>query len=226
MNHETRQENRINDALRTLGEEFRMGMVAVEEYRVRRRGLLESWGERDITTSPGSSIAKKPSESRPTQTRTPIAAAPAVRSAPGPASSPVRPFLIGAAAAAILLGAGAYWYFKHSPKPGASATSPVPVPVPVQRSAELIAITQAAAEFLDRNRWEPEDLAAFAQSWHALPAPQQAAARQEPSLKSLRHELEQNIQAESQALNPDADTLQRRRLDSLVQFARELDRPV
>ena len=46
-------EARINDALKTLGEEYRLGMVAAEEYRSRRRMLLESWGERDVMMAEG-----------------------------------------------------------------------------------------------------------------------------------------------------------------------------
>jgi len=48
------QEARINDALKQLGEEYRLGMVQGVEYRARRKLLVDSWGERDVTTAPRS----------------------------------------------------------------------------------------------------------------------------------------------------------------------------
>ena len=50
MSHEAR----INEALRQLGEEHRLGMVQPEEYKARRRLLIEAWNEKEVTTSPGS----------------------------------------------------------------------------------------------------------------------------------------------------------------------------
>src|SRR5688572_25706096 len=104
MSHEAR----INDALKQLGEEFRLGMVQPEEYRSRRRLLLESWHERDVTTSPGSLRSLPPH----IPAKGPVAAA--------PVAAPVRKFptlvVIGIAVAAAFA-VSAYLTFRSKPAP-------------------------------------------------------------------------------------------------------------
>lgn len=216
------QESRLNDALRHLGEEFRLGMVSAEEYRTRRRLLLESWGERDITTSPGVDRAVSAATAKP-------ASAGSATGAKALAPAKVQ-FGWTLGAVLVLALAGGAYFLLASPRPtpagAAQIASAKAAPI---RSAGIIALAQAATEFLDRNRWEAVDLDAFSQQWRALPEAERHVARQEPAIRSLRHELEQNIRAETQALGQalgaDAEAGQRGRLDGLLQFAKELDGP-
>lgn len=203
MSHEAR----INDALRALGEEFRLGMVAVEEYRVRRRKILDTWGERDATTSPGSLRGSVQ----------PGAVAP--KSAPAPVRRAGNPLglVAGIVFALLLIGAGVYFVFdanrKPAPPPGAAAAPANP---------EVQAIAQAADEFLARNDWEAEAIGAFLARWRALSPAQRTEALDQPSLRTLRHKLGENVQAESQLLGPDATPAERARLDMLQAFDDEL----
>lgn len=49
---------RINLALQRLVDEFRLGVLSAEDYRVRRRAIFRTWGDRDVTTSPPDSLAR------------------------------------------------------------------------------------------------------------------------------------------------------------------------
>jgi hypothetical protein len=218
------QENRLNDALRHLGEEFRLGMVSPEEYRARRRLLLESWGERDVTTSP-SSLKRGTGTTAPNPAPLHSFATPAGTKAAPAARAPLGWMLGMVLLLALALAGGAYW-LQTPPRPAPAGAAQIAITKPPPaRSAGVIALAQSATEFLDRNRWEAADLDAFSQQWRALPAAERHAARHEPAIRSLRHELEQNIRAETLALSANAqpDAEQQGRLNGLLQFARELD---
>ena len=218
------QENRINDALKQLGEEYRLGMVSAEEFRGRRRALLQSWGDRDATTSP-SALPRKASTTQVNPDRG--------KGGPGAMPSPLqgksgKGLLAGGLVLLLAAGVGAYFVFKKRPSAtAASSTAAAPI---IKRSPELLAVMRAATEFRSRNRWEAEDTDGFLSLWRALTPSDQVIARQEPSLQSLRYELEQNIQAEAQAMATPAgvapsanDTppasAQQERLDRLRAFA-------
>ena len=213
-------EARINEALKQLGEEFRLGMVAVEEYRARRKMLLESWGEREITTAPGS--IKSLSTTGPTlpPTRTPTVAKPTPAAAPPKPKNPA--VLVIVAAAALALAGGGYFAFTHrASAPGPVAAIPA-APAVAPASPEVLAVKKAADEFLARNSWDPDPIDAFLAQWQALSPGDRTRALEEPSLRTLRYELQQNLKAESQLVPADAPPDQRRRLDALSRFAREL----
>lgn len=207
-------EARINDALKSLGEEFRLGMVAGDEYRKRRRMILESWHERDATTSPHAVrnlTTAQPAAPSPSLARTTVV----------PPPSPKRkPVGLAVAAVAIVLVVAGGWYAKSrraEPAAGADAKAQVEPPSP-----EVLQIKKSADEFLARNNWDAGAIDEFLAQWATLPAEQRARALQEPSLRTLRHELDENLRAESQLVAADAPPDQRRRLDALSRFAREL----
>lgn len=204
-------EARINDALKQLGEEFRLGMVKAEEYRARRRAIVESWGEVDATTSPGSLRRTVPGagSARPAGV---AAAAPAVAKKPG--------VLVIAAIAIAVLGAGAYFVLKSAARPPAMA--PVPGAAPKALSPGVVAIGKAADAFVAANSFERQAIDAFVAQWQALSDADRAQALQEPPLRTLRYKLDQNIQAESQLVAPDAPPEARARLTLLEDFARSL----
>jgi hypothetical protein len=205
MSHEAR----INDALKTLGEEFRLGMVQPEEYRARRRMLLESWNERDVTTSPGSlRSAKLPT--RPTSTQR--------VAGPAQAKSTPKVVLIGVA---VTIGIVASAYLTFAPKK-ADVTAPAAVVQPPP-SAAVLAARKAAEDFLTLNAWEPAPVEALLEQWRLLSPADRARAREEPAIRTLRYKLDQNIQAESQLVSPDASPEDRQRLDLLTRLAQELD---
>lgn len=198
-------EARINDALKQLGEEYRLGMVQAEEYRSRRRALLESWGEIEATTSPGSLRAKTAT--------TPQRASPAAAT-PAPArNTSIMPVVIIVA----LVGAVAAGYFALKPRaPAGSAPAAEVLSAPVQ------AARKAADDFLAANAWDAAAVDAFLAVWSTLDAADRARASELPSLRTLRYKLEQNLQAEAQVVAPDASPEERQRLQLLERFAREL----
>jgi hypothetical protein len=204
MSHEAR----INDALKQLGEEYRLGMVQPEEYRARRRMLLESWNERDVTTSPGSLKAKLP------------LLPPAAQRAAGPAQDRNTPKLvIIGIAVSVAIAASAYLTFApKAPPPAAPATPALP-----PASAAVLAARKAAEDFLALNAWESAQVEAVLAQWRTLSAEDRVRAREEPAVRTLRHKLEQNLQAESQLVSPDASPEDRQRLELLQRFAQELD---
>jgi len=205
MSHEAR----INDALKTLGEEFRLGMVQPEEYRARRRMLLESWNERDVTTSPGSlRSAKLPPRGPPTKR---VAEQVQARNTP-------KVVLIGVA---VTIGIVASAYVTFAPKK-ADVTAPA-VAVEPPPSAAVLAARKAAEDFLTANAWEPAPVEALLEQWRLLSPADRARAREEPAIRTLRYKLDQNIQAESQLVSPDASPEDRQRLDLLTRLAQELD---
>ncbi|MGH8441801.1 MAG: hypothetical protein ACRETF_02740, partial [Nevskiaceae bacterium] len=59
--------------------------------------------------------------------------------------------------------------------------------------------------------------------WRSLSPEDRVRAREEPAIRTLRFKLDQNIQAESQLVAPDAPPEDRQRLDLLTRFAQELD---
>lgn len=203
-------EARINDALKQLGEEFRLGMVQAEEYRARRRALLESWGERDATTSPGSMRSKTST----TPNKTPLK--PAV-AAPEPPKSAIPLIVL---LVLIVAGAAAYFVLKPKAPTAAPAVGAAAAPAPV--SPHVLAVTKAADDFLAGNAWDAAGINQFLQAWQPLTPTDRAKASEHPSMRTLRYKLEQNIQAESQLIAPDAPPEQRERLTLLEGFAHEL----
>lgn len=198
-------EARINDALKQLGEEFRLGMVQAEEYRSRRRALIESWGEIEATTSPGSLRSK-------TATAPNRAAAAAAAASTAPARSLVPVAIIVAIVIAVVAG---YFALRPSPPEGATPAGEAP-------SAAVLAASKAADDFLAGNAWDDAGIGRFLEVWRTLGPADRAEALEQPSLRTLRYKLQQNIQAESQVVAPDAPPEERQRLESLERFAREL----
>ena len=207
-------EARINDALRQLGEEFRLGMVQAAEYRQRRRALLESWGERDATTSPGS-LRSKTGTTAPNRS-VPAAAAATPAAAPARGAKSLMPLVV--VGALVVLAAGAFLAVKPGSKP-----PPVNVMPPVEPpSPQVSAVSRAADEFLAGNAWDDAGINRFLESWRGLDAADRARALEQPSMRTLRYKLDQNLQAESQVVAPDAPPEERQRLTLLEGFAREL----
>jgi len=204
MSHEAR----INDALKQLGEEYRLGMVQPEEYRARRRMLLETWNERDVTTSPGSLKSKLP-------------LLPPIQRAAAQADDKNLPKLI-LIGLAVLVAIAASAYLTFAPKQ-APVAAPAAVPALPPPSAAVLAARKAAEDFLALNAWEPAQVEIVLGQWRALSADDRVRAREEPALRTLRYKLDQNIQAESQLVAPEAPPEDRQRLDLLVRFAQELD---
>lgn len=209
-------ESRINDALKQLGEEHRLGMIKIEEYRRRRRALLLKWGEPESTTTPGSQLSKSMST---TQTNPARRLSPSPAQDPGPAARNISPILIAGGIAVLVAIVAATWMLR---KPASSGGTTAAVATDAVRSAQLLAVMREANAFRARNRWEAADTEAFLSVWRAMSADDRRQAHNEPSLQSLRHELEQNLRAERQALelNPDPDG--QLRLNRLRQFAGEL----
>ena len=205
-------EARINDALRQLGEEFRLGMVQAEEYRARRRMLLESWHEREVTTSPGSLRSLPPH----------IPAKPLEAAAPPPKGKP-KLILIGLGVA-VVMAVSAYLTFKPGRAPVTPAAEPTTAaPALPPASPAVLAARKAAEDFLLANAWEQGPIDALLAQWRELSADERMRAREEPALRTLRFKLEQNIAAESQLVAPDAPPEDRLRLDLLTRMAQELD---
>ena len=215
MPHETR----INDALKQLGEEHRLGMVALEEYRSRRRALLQSWGERDATTSPRATRTAESVTARHPALQARAGAAPAA--AGGKRSRAVAIVLIAVALAAPAV----YVIVSRVMKPEAprAAQSLAPAPAPAPLSPAVVATKRAADRFLSNNVWEAGAVEPFLQQWRTLSPAERTRAREEPSLKTLRYQLQQNIDAESQLLTAESPPEQRARLEMLTRFAAEID---
>lgn len=207
-------ETRINEALLSLGEEHRLGMISTEEYRSRRRTLVESWGEQEVTTSPGK---LRETDSPPKTEQLTVQPDPR---APSPPSR--MPLVAGALAVLALVAAGYGVWQKQKPRiAGTMADAPATLVAP--EAPGLAAIRRAADAFMARNAWDPAEIDAFLVQWRALSPELRAEARGTPALRSLRHALSQNIEAESQLVPADAPPEQRTRLDSLTRFAQELD---
>lgn len=205
MNHEAR----INDALRQLGEEYRLGMIQPEEYRARRRMLLESWNERDVTTSPGSLKSKLPPLLPPGQ-----------RAAAQADDKNMPKLILIGLAVLVAIAASAYLTFGSKKAP---VGVPVAMPAAPPPSAAVLAARKAAEDFLALNAWEPAQVELVLQQWRGLSSDDRVRAREEPAVRTLRYKLDQNIQAESQLVSPDASPEDRQRLELLVRFAEELD---
>lgn len=207
MSHEAR----INEALRQLGEEYRLGMVQAEEYRTRRRMLIDSWDEEEVTTSPGSLRSIGLSTIPPGERKAfPI----------GSSRTP-KLVLIGLAVVVAMI-ASAWLTFG-----GRNAESDAPVanlpPPPAPLGAPVLAARKAAEDFLLANAWEAAPIEAVLAQWRQLSPEDRAQAREQPAVRTLRFKLDQNIQAESQLVAPDAPPEDRQRLDLLTRFAEELD---
>ena len=204
-------EARINDALKQLGEEFRLGMVQAEEYRSRRRMLLESWGEIDATTSPGSMRSK--TATTPNLTKLPPATATATVAE---GKRAIVPFLV--VVGLVVLAVGAYFALRpKAPPPAPGVATPA-----AELSPQVLAVRKAADDFVAANAWDAAAIDGFLQSWRSLGAEDRARANEQPALRTLRYKLDQNIQAESQLVAPDAPPEERQRLTLLEGFAREL----
>jgi hypothetical protein len=209
MSHEAR----INDALKQLGEEFRLGMVQPEEYRSRRRLLLESWYERDVTTSPGSLRSALPP---PRAVPQPAPAAPAANNN--------MPKLVLVGLAVVVAIAASAWLVFGNKKPAAGQAAPVAAtPALPPASAQVLAVRRAAEDFLAANAWEQAQVDPLLEQWRQLSPEDRARAREEPAVRTLRFKLDQNLQAEAQLVAPDAPPEDRARLDLLTRFAEELD---
>lgn len=207
MSHEVR----INEALRQLGEEFRLGMVQAEEYKSRRRMLFDAWNEKEVTTSPGSLKAAGFGTIPPGRKR--------AFGSRGP-SSTARLVLVGlAVVVAIIVSA---WFTFGGRK---AETDPgVAMPPPTAPLSEpVLAARKAAEDFLAANDWGSGAIEAVLERWRGLSAEDRALARELPAVRTLRFKLDQNMQAESQLVAPDAPPEERQRLDLLTRFAEELD---
>ena len=202
-------EARINDALKQLGEEFRLGMVQAEEYRSRRRLLLESWGEIDATTSPGSLRVKTAT--------TPNRAKPGTAPAPAAARRSIVPFVV--VAVLVVLAIAGFLLLKPKAQPAGAGDTVAPAEA---LSPQVLAVRKAADDFVAVNVWDAAAVEAFLQQWRTLDAADRARADEQPALRTLRYKLDQNIQAESQLVAPDAPPEERQRLTLLEGFAREL----
>jgi hypothetical protein len=207
MSHEAR----INDALRQLGEEHRLGMVQAEEYRSRRRMLIESWHEKEVTTSPGSLRAAGFSTIPPGKKK----AIPAARASNMPAM-----IMVGLVVVAAIAVSG---YLTFAPRDKQDGAAPAVLPPPEPLSAPVLAARKAAEDFLAANAWEAAPVEALLAQWRQLSPEDRARAREEPAVRTLRYKLDQNIQAESQLVAPEAPPEERQRLDLLTRFAEELD---
>lgn len=208
MSHEAR----INDALKQLGEEYRLGMIQPEEYRARRRMLLDSWNERDVTTSPGSlRVANLPPPRNPPTKR--------VAAAQVEDKNMPRLVLIGLA---VVIGIAASAYLTFAPKK-ALVVAPDAAPMQPPPSGAVLAARKAAEDFLTLNAWEQAQVEALLEQWRLLSPADRARAREEPAIRTLRYKLDQNIQAEAQLVPPGAPPEDRLRLELLTRFAQELD---
>ena len=205
MSHEAR----INDALMRLGEEFRLGMIQADEYRSRRRGLLESWYEKEVTTSPGTLRSAGYSTIPPGE-----------KKAIAPAGIP-KGALIGAVVVVGIVASGWLMFAQKKAPEGAAEAMPAPVQAPA--SPQVLAARKAAEDFLAANAWDPAQIEAVLVSWRLLSPEDRVRAREEPAIRTLRFKLDQNLQAESQLVAPDAPPEDRQRLDLLTRFAQELD---
>lgn len=203
-------EARINDALRQLGEEHRLGMVQPEEYRARRRLLIESWHEKEVTTSPGSLRAAGFSTIPPGR-KTAI---------PAPKGNAPKFILIGLALAVAIAVSG-YFTFSTSRTQEQAAAALPPPPAPL--SPQVLAARKAAEDFLAADAWDAAPVETLLAHWRQLTPEERARAREEPAVRTLRYKLDQNIQAESQLVAPDAPPEERQRLELLTRFAQELD---
>jgi hypothetical protein len=206
MSHEAR----INDALRQLGEEFRLGMVQAEEYRSRRRLLIDAWNEKEVTTSPGSLRAAgfgtlPPGRKRAFGSRVPTSTAKLV---------------LGGLAVVVAIIVSAWLTFGGRGAGGAKEALP---PAAAPLSEPVLAARKAAEDFLAANDWESAAIEAVLERWRGLSAEDRARARELPAVRTLRFKLDQNMQAEAQLVAPDAPPEERQRLDLLTRFAEELD---
>jgi hypothetical protein len=206
MSHEAR----INEALRQLGEEHRLGMVQPEEYRARRKLLIESWYEKDVTTSPGSLRAAGFSTIPPGKKK-------AIQGAPRN-NTPL--FVVIGLAVVVAMAVSGYYTFAPK-KPAADSAAALPPPVPV--SPQVQAARKAAEDFLAANTWEAAQVEGVLAQWRQLSPEDRVRAREEPAVRTLRYKIDQNIQAESQLVAPDAPPEDRQRLELLTRFAAELD---
>lgn len=197
-------EARTNAALKRLGEEFRLGMIPAAEYRARRRQVLESWAERETTTSPG--ITQR------------NATRPGDPAAPTP---PTRARWMPIAAAAVLLlaaGTGVLLFLK-GPSPRASMPA---APPPAARSPAVAVVTATAERLLAEKRWAEADLAFFLDRWRALSSEERRLAWREPAVRSLRHEAQQAIFA-LEAVAPAAGSAEDAQLQRVLDLVRQLD---
>ena len=208
MSHEAR----INDALKQLGEEFRLGMVQAEEYRRRRRLLFESWNERDVTTSPGSLRAAGFGGTIP----------PGQQKAMATGKNPMKLALIGVVVVGGIAASAYLTFGKRGPAaPEAAPAAATPAAPPP--SAQVVAMRKVAEDFLAANAWEQGPVEVVLAQWRQLSAEDRARALEEPAMRTLRFKLDQNLAAESQLVSPDAPPEDRQRLDLLTHFAQELD---
>jgi len=205
------QEARINEALRALGEEHRLGMVQPEEYRARRRSLIEAWHEKEVTTAPGS-LRQAGFSTIPPGARS-------VLPGKAPPNTP-KLVLIGLAVVVAIAISG---YFTFAPRAANTAATPSAEPPPPPLSPQLLAARKAAEEFIAANAWEAEPIEALLAHWRQLTPEDRAQAREQPAVRTLRFKLDQNIQAEALLVAPEAPPEERQRLDLLTRFAEELD---
>jgi hypothetical protein len=207
MTHEAR----INEALKQLGEEYRLGMVQAEEYRTRRRMLIDSWDEEEVTTSPGSLRSVGLSTIPPGKRK----AFPLV------SSRTPKLVLTGLAVAVAMVVSAWLTFGSRKAETDAPVANLPPPPAPL--SAPVQAARKAAEDLLMANAWEAASIEAVLVQWRQLSPEDRVQAREQPAVRTLRFKLDQNIQAESQLVAPDAPPEDRQRLDLLTRFAEELD---
>jgi hypothetical protein len=185
-------------------------MVQLAEYRSRRKMLVDSWGERDVTTSPRS-LRVATTATGPASRARPGAAAP-----PAPSKSSMP--LVIAGLAVIALGGGGWFLFSRASAPPPGATQPAAAPM----SGQALAVRTAADEFVARNVWDAASIQTFIRQWQALSPQDRARLADEPAMRSLRYRLDQNIQAEMQLITPDTKPEDRAQLNLLQEFSRAL----
>ena len=166
------RETRVNQSLKHLVDEFRTGMASVDDYRIRRSVILNSWNDHDITTSPRRSTSVTTPAAAPVQ-----AATRAVK--PAATARKLHWFaLIGF----LLVTFVAAWYVERTRESPQQSVHP-----------DLKLATDVADRFLQRNRWEEDDVEGFLLIWERLTPTLQQQARTQPSIRALRYELAQNL---------------------------------
>lgn len=195
----------INLALRRLDLGRRNGDISRDQFRARRRDLLLSMDERNITTAPG--FLHAPSAD-PLEALS-AAEARAVPKAAEPARS--RRGTLAAVTVAVLLGlaAGAAWLiWNGARKPAAQSPASPTTAASVGMNADAAPALAIAAR-LSSSNWTTADLEAFAADWTRLPAEQQLAVRDDAAVWLLRSEINRRLGElrEVQAVDPQAENL-------------------
>ena len=175
----------INDDLRMLGDDYRLGRIAREEYRHRRRRLL-----RPVDTT--SRTARKPliprfrrkrrSMSRCWRPRTGLQE---MIARLGSMTTGRRLAAFGMAA--LLFALLAFWLL-HDP----DGTSSTTISSAEAGSGETAALERWRHRFVDNNRWDAPSIEAFLQTWRAADAGTRKMAEERPAIARLREQITYN----------------------------------